>query len=721
MLKRFVQCLFIVSLGLSCVAMTTANAQSYSWNTFSPGNWNVPANWSPMGVPGAGDTAIIATGGGATITITSNVVCANLSMGGVGYPESISVNSGISLQVTGTATIASTGILSGAGTLIVPAAGTLALNPSGAISIATVTIQSGGVFNITGGGFSGTTINNSGVTNWTSANFDMSSSTTFNNLAAGTFSVTSPGLTITCGTSPATFANAGMFIVGASSGTTSLSTGIAFSNSGTVVITASNTLASSSFTQSATGELEPLIASPTQIGLLAVAGTASLDGNVFAGFSYTPAYHDSLKVITFASRTGQFATVQSSALPGNLALMQQANSSDVTLRVVSGASPSITSASADNTTVAVNDTVTFTAAATDPMGLPLTFTWDFMDGSPPVTGSTVTHAFSTEAMYTVQLSVSNGEAPPTPFQVSVEVLGPNSGGAGIPNLANGIADTNPLNGISVVLSKSDGGLCTFGVNVDALNRAAFNVFTDFNTLDGRSGTVPGTKPVFKADNSGIYVATSSAADATTGVVKGRGRKMIGMSGAEVGAVPLVGAPPKNHAIAKATTKGKFTFPKSSAATAGTPDLVTFGGTIELPAGLNLTPGSTQQFAFGIGNVFDAVTVTSKGIASGPGVKKLFKNVRIAFPRLPKGTTKTPAGLFAKFQVSMTEVNMSADGFDTEGITNTLRADETAGKPVSRSIQVAVVLSGVVWQQIATVKFALSTKSDSGTIGGRSAQ
>ena len=197
--------------------------------------------------------------------------------------------------------------------------------------------------------------------------------------------------------------------------------------------------------------------------------------------------------------------------------------------------------------------------------------------------------------------------------------------------------------------------------------------------------------------------------------------MIGMSGAEVGEVPLVGAAPKNHGIAKATTKGKFTFPKSSAATAGTPDLVTFGGTIELPAGLDLTPGSTQQFAFGIGNVFDAVTVTSKGKASGPSAKKLFKNVRIAFPRLHKGTTKTPAGLFAKFQVSMTEVNMSADGFDTEGITNMLRADETAKKPVSRSIQVAMVLSGVVWQQTATVKFALSTKGDAGTMGGRSAQ
>src|SRR5262249_50720838 len=155
---------------------------------------------------------------------------------------------------------------------------------------------------------------------------------------------------------------------------------------------------------------------------------------------------------------------------------------------------------------------------------------------------------------------------------------------------------------------------------------------------------------------------------------------------------------------KTTTKGKFKFPKSGGATTATPDSVTFSGTIELPEGLDISKDATQPFAFGIGNVFDTVTLNSKGTATGKSTKAIIKTIKVTYPKLKKGETKTAAGTFAKFTVTMSEVGMSADGFDTEGVTGTLRTDETGKKSVARSIQVAMVLAGVVFQQSADVSF-----------------
>jgi glucose/arabinose dehydrogenase len=59
-----------------------------------------------------------------------------------------------------------------------------------------------------------------------------------------------------------------------------------------------------------------------------------------------------------------------------------------------------------------SDTVTFSAAgSTDPEGDPLTFTWEFGDGSPNQTGSGVTHNYPVvpdPAVYTATLRVSDG-------------------------------------------------------------------------------------------------------------------------------------------------------------------------------------------------------------------------------------------------------------------------------------------------------------------------
>ncbi|MCK8521077.1 PKD domain-containing protein [Aquimarina sp. D1M17] len=59
--------------------------------------------------------------------------------------------------------------------------------------------------------------------------------------------------------------------------------------------------------------------------------------------------------------------------------------------------------------IAIGSLIEFTAQATDPDGNPLSYRWDFGDGSPKTewTGNTVTHTFTESGNYTVQVQVSD--------------------------------------------------------------------------------------------------------------------------------------------------------------------------------------------------------------------------------------------------------------------------------------------------------------------------
>ncbi len=477
------------------------------------------------------------------------------------------------------------------------------------------------------------------------------------------------------------------------------------------------------YTQTAAGMFLASIAGPTSIGSLAISGTANIAGIVEPAISYTPATGDVLPVVTFASAVGQFDTISPTVTPNGLLLTQQVTGTAIKLAVGGTAPttpPTIVFAAADSSAVVVGTTVNFTAGAVDPSGLPLTYSWDFGDGTAKSPGSSVSHIFTSEATWTVTLTVSNGVTNVN-TTLSIMALSPNSGGAGIPNLSDGQSAANPLNGLTITLVKSDGGLCQFSIDINALIRAQFTASTDFDTIEGRNSTVTGLTPVFKADNSNIYIATTSATDTTTNTIAGKGRKTIGMSGAEVGAPPKVKTPPKNHLITNSQTKGKFTFGKPTGATKGTPDSVIFTGSFELPEGLDLSPNATQDFQFSIGNILDSITINSKGKTVGKSKMSRIKKLTITFPRLPKGQTLTTAGQTAKFSVTINQVGLSAAGFDTEGITNTYATNEKSLKSVKRSLQVAMVFAGVVWQATAPVTYTLSTKGDSGVMAGRSGQ
>ena len=69
-------------------------------------------------------------------------------------------------------------------------------------------------------------------------------------------------------------------------------------------------------------------------------------------------------------------------------------------------SPSAVSIDYSPTAPLIGQTVTFTATVTG--GTPsFDYTWDFDDGSPAGTGAVVTHAYTDDRSYTVQLTVTN--------------------------------------------------------------------------------------------------------------------------------------------------------------------------------------------------------------------------------------------------------------------------------------------------------------------------
>jgi len=367
--------------------------------------------------------------------------------------------------------------------------------------------------------------------------------------------------------------------------------------------------------------------------------------------------------------------------------------------------PTIKSIAATQNAVKAGVSITFTA---DTDGTK--FLWDFGDGSPQESTNPVTHTFNIEGTFTVNLEVSN-QAGAATAKLTVKVFAPASGGTGVKNASDGdAAIVNPLNGLSVKVMNSEGGVIELSINVDALNRAAFDVSTDFDGVGGRQSTATGTKPVTKVEKAGIVVATISATDAGTTTLRGKARKTIVVGRKETGEKPLSTAAPASSDINLASMKGKFLFNKD------TPDSVSFVGTIELPAGMDLS--QPQEFSMGMGNVIDTVMVDPKGKTSDKGTLERITKLNIKYPKLPKDETLTTTGQKAKITITMSTANMDSIGFDTEGITAALRNDEAGEKSVPRSIQVAMVLAGVSYEGTAPVEYKVSKKGDAGTMGGR---
>lgn len=385
------------------------------------------------------------------------------------------------------------------------------------------------------------------------------------------------------------------------------------------------------------------------------------------------------------------------------------NNQTVTINLT--APPVIASATPSPNPAKVGSTVTFAAVASDPASLPLTYSWDFQDGQPHTMGNPITHVFPNAGNFTVILRVFNGSSLAT-MNVSVDVLGPNSGAETITNVGDGKDPvTNPLNGIMLSIASSNGGVVELAVDLNALVRESFDVNTGFDTIKGRQNVRKGLRPTEKFVEPGLAVATTIATDAGSTTERGKARRQIAVSSREVGQAPPFTAPPVNRTIETQSMKGKFLFSSTK------PDQFTFTGTFELPEGLDVSEERTLEI--GIGNVIDAVTISAKGKSAGPTLNRISK-AQIKYPKVSKDNPLTTAGQKAKLTLTMKGVNFSSIGFDTEGIAATLRGDEVGLKAVPRAIQTAISFAGSTWEGSIPVDFKLAKKADSGTIQTRRA-
>jgi hypothetical protein len=95
-------CRLLAALFVLLIGSSAASAFDYSWHLAPPtvGDLLLPGNWSPIGVPGNSDRAIIGNGGTAQILTGSSANFAELSLG-AGLSGTLQFNGG-SVNVNGT-------------------------------------------------------------------------------------------------------------------------------------------------------------------------------------------------------------------------------------------------------------------------------------------------------------------------------------------------------------------------------------------------------------------------------------------------------------------------------------------------------------------------------------------------------------------------------------------------------------------------------------------
>src|SRR5207249_2797886 len=146
---------------------------------------------------------------------------------------------------------------------------------------------------------------------------------------------------------------------------------------------------------------------------------------------------------------------------------------------------------------------------------------------------------------------------------------------------------NPLNGITIQMMSSNGGVVQLGINIDSLSKDIFDASTLFGDISGRSANVFGVRPVHQFIRHGLFVAKTTAINRATGLPAGLARKTLAVSTKETGeSTPTTARQPRlgdapSPVISTRSMKGKFIF------SGGKNDVVTYSGTIKLPPGLDI--------------------------------------------------------------------------------------------------------------------------------------
>ncbi len=211
------RCGFLVSMLLLCSGRATYS-MTYTWNAGN-GDWDASINWSPIGVPGGSDTAILGSGT-YTVTVDSVQTVGALDMTGNSGTQTLNIAEGGTLTINNASSGSANAIMViDGGTLAGP--GNLALAGPVQWSYGTITNMgvsfSGGSFGVSDDFLNDAMLTNSGVLYWTNGGSLLDGNNSFfTNLPAATIIVSNTSDFVYGGYFPSgthVFGNGGTIVV----------------------------------------------------------------------------------------------------------------------------------------------------------------------------------------------------------------------------------------------------------------------------------------------------------------------------------------------------------------------------------------------------------------------------------------------------------------------------------------------------------------------------
>lgn len=365
-----------VLIAIGCISPALAVDKTWFGGT---GDWGDSTKWSPGGVPGAGDLAIINAG---TSTLSFNAVINRLSLNGgtlagVGNLFLTGESTWTGGAMDGAGTTSTTTLFSG--DLNITGDGSKSITGGRVVTAAGNTTWTGNtfvngnqlLFGSPGGGAAGNFVNFGTFTDTNAFDTRMSGGGIFNN--AGTYNKQNSTITtihiIAFDNNGTTNVNAGILniftndfantgIINVAAGALFHAGGTTFDNTATGVIGGNGTVATSTsdlsnsgnitpgnsighltiagdLKQTSTGDLSFELASSSSFDLLTVTGNVSLGGTISVlNAGYSPMIGDSFKVMTFNDRAGTtFSSLSVNGFGAGVNFNVLYNPHDVTLQV----------------------------------------------------------------------------------------------------------------------------------------------------------------------------------------------------------------------------------------------------------------------------------------------------------------------------------------------------------------------------------------------------
>ncbi|MEI6235555.1 MAG: hypothetical protein WCT04_21075 [Planctomycetota bacterium] len=287
---------------------------------------------------------------------------------------------------------------------------------------------------------------------------------------------------------------------------------------------------------------------------------------------------------------------------------------------------------------------------------------------------------------------------------------------------------NSENGAVARLVKTPGGGVSLQVGVGNVPGAQ-TAQTKFLDMKGNAAGIPpappppggqmGLAPSNTFTTPGIYVAKAEALDSAGGSL-GTFRRTIVISAADIGTSSVQNSneiAPRDSTtdstITLTSMSGKFFFTSTSA------DKVIFNGSITLPVGFDPKSATGNDITIAMGNVLDTIHLNEKNKLTLPTTEGYITRFRMTVPKLPSGVaTGTET---AKVSMTMNVADLDLLGFNSEGISVSLRSDEVGQTSVARFIQIDMLVGGKSYSSLIQVSYATNSSSELGSISGRSSK